>query len=56
MTEIQQLLADQQMVLPEVITGHVGGATVAIDPHANRHAVYFPGTCERIALLQRMTS
>ena len=52
MTEIQQLLTDQQMVLPEVITGHVGGATVAIDPQANRHAVYFPGTGERIALLQ----
>ena len=52
MTEIQQLLADREVVLPEVITGHVGGATVAVDPQANRHAVYFPGTGERITFLQ----
>lgn len=52
MTEIQQLLADREIILPEVITGHVGGTAVAIDPQANRHAVYFPGTGERIAFLQ----
>jgi acyl-CoA reductase-like NAD-dependent aldehyde dehydrogenase len=52
MTEIQDLLADRKMVFPEVITVTSGGQQVAIDPQANRHAVYFPGTGERIAFLQ----
>ena len=52
MTAIDQTVADMGLTLPEVITGHVAGQSVAIDPHAGRHAVNFPGTGEHIASLQ----
>ena len=52
MTTVDQAIADQGLRLPEVITGYVGGQSVPVKPHANQHAVYFPGTGEQIASLQ----
>ena len=52
MSSVDQAIADQGLTLPEVITGYVGGKSVPEEPHANQHAVYFPGTGEQIALLQ----
>ena len=52
MTTIDQAIADQGLMLPDVITGYVGGESVPVEPRANQHAVYFPGTGEQIASLQ----
>jgi len=52
MPAIDQTVAELGLSLPEVITGHVAGESVPIDPHAIRHVVHFPGTGERIASLQ----
>ena len=52
MTTVQQAIADLEMTLPEVITGHVDGTTVSVRDGANRHPVRFPGTGEQIASLQ----
>lgn len=52
MTTVDQAIADQGLRLPEIITGYVGGKSVSVEPRANQHAVYFPGTGEQIASLQ----
>lgn len=52
MPAINQTVAELGLTLPEVITGHVAGESVAVDPSAARHAVNFPGTGEHIASLQ----
>ena len=52
MPAIDHTIAELGVTLPEVITGHVAGESVAIDPSAARHAVRFPGTGEQIATLQ----
>ena len=52
MSAIDHTIAELGVTLPEVITGHVAGESVAIDPSAARHAVRFPGTGEQIATLQ----
>lgn len=52
MTTPQQAIADLELTLPEVITGHVNGVGVPVKESAIQHAVHFPGTGEQIALLQ----
>ena len=52
MTTPQQAIADLDLTLPEVITGHVNGVAVPVKKSAIQHAVHFPGTGEQIALLQ----
>jgi acyl-CoA reductase-like NAD-dependent aldehyde dehydrogenase len=52
MTTVQQAIADLEMTLPEVITGHVDGATIPVRDGASRHPVHFPGTGEQISSLQ----
>ena len=52
MTTVQQAIADLEMTLPEVITGHVDGAALIVKKEATQHAVHFPGTGEQISSLQ----
>ena len=52
MSAIDQTVTGLGVTLPEVITGHVGGESAAVDPRATRHAVNYPGTGEQIAWLQ----
>ena len=52
MPAINQTVAELGLTLPEVITGHVAGESVAVDPHATRHAIHCPGTGEQIGSLQ----
>ena len=52
MSAVDQTVAELGLSLPEIITGHVAGESVAVDPHATRHAIHFPGTGEQIASLQ----
>ena len=52
MTTLQQAIADLEVTLPEVITGHVDGATISVRDGAIRHPVRFPGTGEQISSLQ----
>ena len=52
MTTVQQAIADLEMTLPEVITGHVDGIALPVKKEATQHTVYFPGTGEQISSLQ----
>ncbi|MDC3015250.1 aldehyde dehydrogenase family protein, partial [Luminiphilus sp.] len=52
MTTVQQAIADLEMTLPEVITGHVDGTALPVKKEATQHAVHFPGTGEQISSLQ----
>ena len=52
MTTVQQAIADLEITLPQVITGHIDGAATPVKKEATQHAVYFPGTGEQISSLQ----
>ena len=52
MSAIDQTVAELGLTLPEIITGHIAGESVAVDPHATHHAIHFPGTGEQITSLQ----
>ena len=52
MSAVDQTVAELGLTLPEIITGHIAGESVAVDPHATRHAIHFPGTGEQITSLQ----
>ena len=52
MTTVQQAIADLEMTLPEVITGHVDGTALPVKKEATQHAVHFPaGNAQRVASL-----
>jgi len=52
MDPIESLINKFGIEIPEVITGHVGGKSLALRTSATHLPIYFPGTGEQIALLQ----
>ena len=52
MIAIDQIMAEKGLVLPDVVTGYIGAKSLPIDSHASQLALHFPGTGERLTLLQ----
>jgi acyl-CoA reductase-like NAD-dependent aldehyde dehydrogenase len=53
MTSLDQLITERGLHIPEVITGHIAGKPLPVDPQATLLPIYFPGSGEQIASLQQ---